>query len=135
MQAIEFGTDGTIGVVSRADPPLPAGHVRVAVAASGLCHTDIAVLRGDYGTGALPLIPGHEFTGIVTEAAPDVTDPAPGTRVVIDPNLPCGACRACLRGDGNLCPDLRAYGVTSDGGFAHQAIVAAAHALDRKSVV
>ena len=42
---------------------------------------------------------------------------AAGDRVVIDPNIACGSCRACRRGLTNLCAALRAYGVTEPGGF------------------
>jgi len=129
MQAIEFSAPGTVRLVDRNDPDLPQGHVRLKVGAAGLCHTDLEILRGGYGEGGFPLVPGHEYAGTVVEIAPDVTDVAVGARVVVDPNLPCGTCRACRRGLGNLCPTLGAYGVTTDGGFATHSVVRADHVL------
>lgn len=90
----------------------------VEVRAAGLCHTDVEVLRGNYGTGAYPLVPGHEYAGVVAEVGPGVETVAVGDRVAIDPNLNCGVCAACAKGWVHLCENLGAYGVTTDGGFA-----------------
>lgn len=54
-----------------------------------------------------------------------VTAPAVGTRVAVDPNMPCGSCHYCRIGRGNLCADYRAVGVTRDGGFAELVTVPA----------
>ena len=90
----------------------------IAVKASGLCHTDFEVLKANYGTSAFPVVPGHEYAGVVADVGPGVTGFAVGERVVVDPNLECGTCRACLRGWAHLCDSLDAYGVTENGGFA-----------------
>lgn len=58
---------------------------------------------------------------------PDVAGVSIGDRVVVDPNLGCGACPACRRGRINLCVKLGAYGVTQNGGFAEFCVVAADH--------
>lgn len=95
--------------------------------AAGLCHTDIDVLHGRYGTGAFPLVPGHEYAGTIEAVAEDVTSVKPGDRVAVDPNIPCGQCPACAKGLTNLCSALKAYGVTENGGFAEYGVVAADH--------
>ena len=125
MRAVVFPRAGAVRLDTLADPVPGPGEAVVRVRASGLCHTDIEVMRGHYGTGAFPLAPGHEFAGEVVAVGPDVSDPAVGARVVVDPNLSCGACRACLRGRANLCAQLGAYGVTRHGGFADLVTVAA----------
>jgi aryl-alcohol dehydrogenase len=72
--------------------PLP-GEVRVAIAGSGLCHTD-AVARTP-GIGLLPLIAGHEGAGVVDAVGPGVTDVRVGDHVVLAPDS-CGTCGNCL---------------------------------------
>ena len=127
MEALVYSGPGRFEI-GRLDAPEPgAGEAVVRVRASGLCHTDVEVLHGRYGEGAFPLVPGHEYAGTVEAVGPGVSDVIrPGDRVVIDPNISCGTCRACRRGLGNLCATLQAYGVTRDGGFAEYALVDAA---------
>jgi len=97
----------------------------VEVQASGICHTDFEVLKDNYGTGAFPVVPGHEYAGVVVDAGPGVQNCAVGDRVVVDPNLECGTCGACARGWAHLCENLGAYGVTTHGGFADFCVVKA----------
>lgn len=130
MQAIHFTGKGEAGLAELRMPDLPPGHVLLRVRASGLCHTDIEVLHGRYGEGAFPLVPGHEYAGTVEAAASDVAAFRPGDRVAVDPNLPCGICRACRKGLSNLCASLKAYGVTHNGGFAEYSVVKAEHLYD-----
>lgn len=127
MKAIHFVGKGEARFADLAEPELQPGHALIRVMASGLCHTDIDVLHGRYGSSAFPLVPGHEYAGIVETVADDVTGVSVGDRVVVDPNIPCGTCRACQRGLTNLCTDLKAYGVTHDGGFAEFSVVRAKH--------
>lgn len=97
----------------------------VEVKASGICHTDYEVKKDNYGTGAFPVVPGHEYAGVIVEVGAGVTGVALGDRVAVDPNLECGHCRACGRGWAHLCENLGAYGVTTHGGFAELSVVKA----------
>ena len=125
MKAVVFPARGEVAFREVADPVPGPGEALVEIRASGICHTDLEVLAANYGTGAFPVVPGHEYAGVVVALGPDTEGPAPGTRVVVDPNLECGTCRACLRGDAHLCEALRAHGVTQDGGFAERGVVRA----------
>ena len=125
MQAITYPTAGRVVLVDRPVPEPGPGEALIAVRASGICHTDIDVLHARYGPGAFPVVPGHEYAGEVVALGRDVGGLALGDRVVVDPNIGCGTCGACLRGRSNLCAELGAYGVTRDGGFAGQSIVRA----------
>lgn len=127
MKAIYFTSHGEVSLADLPEPELKPGHVLIDVRASGLCHTDIDVLHGRYGSSAFPLVPGHEYAGVVLAVSEDVTNVKPGDRIAVDPNIPCGYCRACRKGLTNLCSDLKAYGVTRNGGFAEQSLVHAAH--------
>jgi threonine dehydrogenase-like Zn-dependent dehydrogenase len=130
MKAIQFVEKGKAALADVRLGSVPPGHALIRVKAAGLCHTDIDVLHARYGAGAFPLIPGHEFAGEVLEVASDVTCVRAGSRVAVDPNLPCGACQACQKGLTNLCRDLKAYGVSHDGGFCEFCIVRADHLHD-----
>ena len=125
MKAVWFPSPNDVSVGTLPDPDPDRGEVLVRVKASGICHTDIEVMRGNYGTSTYPIVPGHEFAGEIAEIGNDVSGISIGDRVVVDPNLQCGTCRACLRGWAHLCEDLGAYGVTVNGGFAEYCTVCA----------
>ncbi|MAC79038.1 MAG: zinc-binding dehydrogenase [Rhodobacteraceae bacterium] len=125
MRAILFTGRNELDLTDLPDPRPGPGEVVVQVRSSGICHTDIEVLRGNYGTSAFPVVPGHEYAGVVTEIGKGVDTIAPGDAVVVDPNIECGACPACRRGWAHLCTGLQAYGVTRHGGFAEQSVVKA----------
>jgi S-(hydroxymethyl)glutathione dehydrogenase/alcohol dehydrogenase len=83
--------------------PVGNHEVRVQLAASGVCHTDLSVRDGAIPT-LLPSTLGHEGAGIVIEVGHDVTTVAPGDHVVLTWNVPCRSCPHCLRGEPELCP-------------------------------
>jgi S-(hydroxymethyl)glutathione dehydrogenase / alcohol dehydrogenase len=83
--------------------PLRGDEVRVQIAASGVCHTDLSV-RDGLMPALLPCTLGHEGAGIVAEVGDDVTTVGVGDHVVLTWNVPCRACPHCLRGDAQLCP-------------------------------
>ncbi|TVR75287.1 MAG: Zn-dependent alcohol dehydrogenase [Sphaerobacteraceae bacterium] len=96
----EFGKPLVIEEV-RLDPP-ETGEVRVRIAAIGICHSDIHLIRGEWG-GSVPVIAGHEASGIVDEVGPGVTLVKPGDRVVVTLLRSCGRCRHCLTGSPYAC--------------------------------
>ena len=96
-------------------------EVLIAVAATGLCGTDlhIADWSGGYDsmTGSMPVTLGHEFAGVVASTSASACL-QPGTRVVVRPSVTCGSCVACQRGDRDDCTGRRGIGIHRDGGFA-----------------
>jgi S-(hydroxymethyl)glutathione dehydrogenase/alcohol dehydrogenase len=78
------------------DPP-QAGEVKVRLAATGICHSDIHMIKGDWA-GRLPMVPGHEAAGIVEEVGDGVTRVQPGMPVVVSLLHSCGRCFYCVRG-------------------------------------
>jgi S-(hydroxymethyl)glutathione dehydrogenase/alcohol dehydrogenase len=93
---------GPLNVEEIADPKPRAGEVLLKVAACGVCHSDLHVIKGEIAF-PLPAVLGHEVSGTVVEAAPDVTEVKAGDRVVASFILPCGRCQFCVRGRDDLC--------------------------------
>lgn len=100
-----------------APPEAGAGELLVRVEAAGVCGSDLHVWRtGDF-VSRFPVIPGHEVTGVVVTAGAG-TATAPGTRVVMDSKVPCGACEECRAGHPQRCGAIGFLGEVCDGGFA-----------------
>jgi S-(hydroxymethyl)glutathione dehydrogenase / alcohol dehydrogenase len=78
------------------------GEVRVRIAASAICHSDVSLVDGAWG-GELPAVYGHEAAGVVEEVGPDVRNLNPGDRVVVSLLRSCGHCFFCERGEAHLC--------------------------------
>ena len=76
----------------------------------------------------LPLIPGHEYAGVVESVGDGVEGFVPGDHVAVDPNILCGVCDFCRRGKVHLCKNLVALGVNIPGGFAEFCVVPASQA-------
>ncbi len=82
-------------------PPFP-GEVRVKIKAVGVCHSDYHHWQSEYGS-VLPLVLGHEVSGVVDTVGEGVTKVRPGDRVVLAFGHRCGECFYCLRGEPYLC--------------------------------
>lgn len=113
--------------VETIDPPgaLDSGWVRIAVSAAGICGSDLHNFRTGQWISRSPSVAGHEFAGVVTEVAPDVSGFAISDTVVADSRFWCGACPACLSGRQNVCTHLGFVGEVCDGGFAEETVLPA----------
>jgi 2-desacetyl-2-hydroxyethyl bacteriochlorophyllide A dehydrogenase len=100
-----------------AEPTLGPKDVLVRSKACGICGTDVHIWEGDFFP-TFPLIPGHELAGEVVAIGAEVTDLAPGDRVMVDPTVTCEECHFCMINRQNHCLKWTAVGVTRDGGFA-----------------
>lgn len=79
-----------------------AGEVKVRIAATAICHSDIHLLRGEW-PGEPPIVAGHESAGVVEETGEGVTGVRLGDRVVISLLRSCGHCFHCKRGAPHMC--------------------------------
>jgi len=122
MKAAVFHGPGDLRIEERPVPKVGPGQVLFRVAACGICGTDYHIYHGEFPTSP-PVIIGHEFSGQVVALGAKVDGLAPGDKVAIDPNMACGACRPCRRGQINLCENNAAVGVLRDGGFAEFCVV------------
>ena len=86
------------------DPPGP-GEVRVRLAAVGVCHSDLNLVRGQWAGWAAPppVVAGHEGAGVVAEVGPGVMGLKPGDRAVVSLLRWCGRCFFCAAGAPHLC--------------------------------
>ena len=120
--------------VEEAERPVPGeGEVLIKVEASGVCHSDLHIIEGDWkqfgGITKIPLIPGHETAGRVAEAGSGVRDLRPGDRVGVPwIHWTCGECEFCRAGFENLCSRQKITGCTVNGGFAEYIKAPASHA-------
>jgi 2-desacetyl-2-hydroxyethyl bacteriochlorophyllide A dehydrogenase len=128
MKAAVITAPGNVEVTSVDDPTPAAGQVVVEVAACGLCGTDLHILQGEFAP-SLPIIPGHEFAGVVAATGAGVTGLREGERVAVDPSLYCHECHYCRIGRDNLCLRWGAIGVTLPGGAAEYVAVPAANCV------
>lgn len=83
-------------------PRPKAGEVLVRVAACGVCHTDLHVMKGEVKF-PLPAVLGHEISGTVAALGPGVTSLTEGMRAVSSFIMPCGTCTYCTQGRDDLC--------------------------------
>jgi L-iditol 2-dehydrogenase len=121
MKAARLEAVGSLVVREVGRPTAQAGELVVRVEACGVCGTDRHIFHGEY-PAVLPMTPGHEFAGTVTEIGPGCGIQV-GTRVTVDPNISCGVCVECRRGEPCLCPRRLALGVDLDGGLAEFVVV------------
>jgi L-iditol 2-dehydrogenase len=89
--------------------PAP-GEALIRVRAVGVCGSDVHFyVDGRIGDtpAPFPYILGHEFSGEIAALGPGVSEPPVGTRVAVDPAVPCERCEVCLDGNPNCCPSTR----------------------------
>jgi len=97
-------------IIEEVDIPKPAlNEVLIKVKACGICGTDLHAYYGEHPFISYPIVPGHEFSGIIEK-----TD----EHVVVEPLLTCGRCYNCKIGRYNICNDLKVIGCQTDGAFA-----------------
>ncbi len=114
------------------DVPIPKpgpGEVLMRVRAAGICGSDIPRIF-DTGAHRMPLIPGHEFAGEVTETGAGVDGSWLGKRVGVFPLIPCGKCSQCKAGAYEMCRDYDYIGSRRDGAFTEYVTVPAANLIE-----
>ncbi|GGE29594.1 alcohol dehydrogenase [Pullulanibacillus camelliae] len=109
-------------------PQPGANEVTIKVKQVGICGTDVHIYRGEF-LSPYPIIPGHEFSGIIDAVGENVTDFKVGDRVSADPSLFCGECEYCLTNRGNHCANWGALGNTVDGTMAEYVSVPAGNVV------
>lgn len=97
--------------------PPKSGEVLVRMKAAGVCHSDLHVMKGDLAM-PMPIILGHEGSGVIEAVGEGVTTVMPGDHVIPIWRASCGQCGYCLGGKPALCDlgtKMRFEGVMPDG--------------------
>ncbi|THA29038.1 alcohol dehydrogenase [Streptomyces sp. A1547] len=125
--------DGRFEIVEREVPQPGPGHVRIAVDACGICHSDAVFVGAKVPGVRFPLVPGHEVAGRIEALGEGAEDRGwqVGDRVAVGWfGGSCGHCTPCRQGDFIVCENLKVPGWAYDGGFA-EAVIAPSDALAR----
>ncbi|MCS7131173.1 MAG: zinc-binding dehydrogenase [Hadesarchaea archaeon] len=122
VKAAVMSEPGKLEVKSFDLPKLAENAILVRIKACGVCGTDVHLFRGHMKSTPFPIIPGHEFSGVVEELGPKANESLNvrggelqrGDRVTVVPGLPCGKCYYCrnLPHYPNLCTNRLIYGVS-----------------------
>ncbi|MGR8948437.1 MAG: zinc-dependent alcohol dehydrogenase family protein [Gammaproteobacteria bacterium] len=110
--------------------PTPNGHqALIKVHACGVCRTDLHVVDGELPNPRLPIVPGHEIIGEITDTG-ELADIAIGQLVAV-PWLgwTCGQCEFCQGGQENLCDLAKFTGYQLDGGYAEYTLADARYCI------
>ncbi len=110
-------------LLETAEPGVGPRDVLIEVKNAGVCGTDLHIWHGSYALAAYPVVPGHEFSGVVAAVGEQVQNFSVGERVTADPNLPCYSCVFCQQRQFNQCLNLEVVGVTRSGAFSRYVVV------------
>lgn len=99
-------------------PEIKDDEVLIRVKYTGICGTDWSIYKGWYSADKLPMIPGHEFSGVIAKVGKSAGKLKEGDRVTADINMSCGSCFYCRRGDKLLCDNFTQLGIHTNGTFA-----------------
>lgn len=127
MRAIVIEEPNAVSLTEVETPAPGRGEVRVRSVLAGVCRTDMDILTGalDARWVRFPVIPGHEWSGVVDAVGEGVSALEPGQRVVCEGNIGCLSCPRCRAGDTHLCQRYDAVGFTRGGGWGEYVVVPA----------
>ena len=101
------------------EPQVYGDRVKIKVAYTGICGSDIHTFKGEYNAKGLPVTLGHEFSGVVVEVGPDVKNVKVGDRVTSETTFEtCEQCIYCKSKDYNLCDNRKGIGTQANGSMA-----------------
>lgn len=106
-------------VLAEVSEPLPttlaADEILLRIHRIGVCGSDIHTWHGQHPSAIYPVIQGHEYAGEVIAVGDNVTAVRPGMKATARPQLVCGTCAPCRRGQYNVCQNLRVQGFHAPG--------------------
>jgi 2-desacetyl-2-hydroxyethyl bacteriochlorophyllide A dehydrogenase len=129
LRAVVLEAPRSLALTERDAARAGPGEVLIDISATGICGTDVSIFAGKISVQH-PLVMGHEMVGRIVEVGEGVHrgDLGPGARVVVDPNLYCGVCYQCSKGQENVCPAGALMGRDRDGAFRDAIVVPASNA-------
>lgn len=119
MKGLALGKSRELELIDFPVPEPKKGFVRVKVMCAGICASDIAYWRHGSPRLQLPVILGHEGSGIIDKVGEDVSKVKIGDRVILMTTYKvCGDCKYCKEGNTNLCINRQGLGSRENGFFA-----------------
>ncbi len=128
MRALVVSAPDTVNLREVPRPEPPAGWARIQVARAGICATDLAVMAGQAGV-SFPVIPGHEWMGIVDAVGSEDDGEWIGRRVAGENEVSCLLCPACRSGRWRWCPHYQQIGFGRYGGSYAEYLIAPIYGL------
>jgi alcohol dehydrogenase, propanol-preferring len=112
-------------------PKIGKRDVLIQIKACGICGSDIHIaIEGSSKVGYLPIILGHEPSGVIAEMGEDVEGWKVGDRVTPSPGIACGKCYNCMKGKGaTICVNKKVIGLHIDGALAEYLVMPAENLL------
>jgi 2-desacetyl-2-hydroxyethyl bacteriochlorophyllide A dehydrogenase len=127
MLAAIYNGNKKLEVCNHILPTLEFNELLIKVDSCGICGTDKHIFSGS-APSSIPIILGHEYSGTIVDIGSSSSQFKIGDKVAVDPNIHCGYCNYCRKGNINFCENLKALGVTLNGGFAEYSIVPSSQA-------
>lgn len=116
MRQVRMMSPRTIGYFNIDKPKILGGNeVLLSIQRIGICGSDIHVFHGEHPAVTYPLVQGHEYSAIVEAIGENVKNISPGMKATARPQITCGICAPCLRGQYNVCKDLKVQGFQALG--------------------
>ena len=122
MKAVVIKEPGKVSLQQVEIPKPQPGFVLVKVKAAAICATDLEILDGNISAN-YPLIPGHEWSGIVEAAGSFEDQHWIGKRVIGSNDVVCLKCEACRSGDWRYCKEFEEIGFKRNGAYAEYVVV------------
>ncbi|RLA83241.1 MAG: alcohol dehydrogenase, partial [Deltaproteobacteria bacterium] len=97
------------------EPKAGEGQILMRIKRIGVCGSDIHVNKGKHPFTSYPIIQGHEFSAVVEAVGPGVDNVKVGQKVTARPQVVCGKCGPCKRGDYHVCQNLKVEGFQTNG--------------------
>ncbi|QSH42048.1 alcohol dehydrogenase catalytic domain-containing protein [Lentisphaerota bacterium ZTH] len=96
-------------------PDINDNEVLLQIKKIGVCGSDIHVYHGKHPFTSYPIVQGHEYSAVIEKTGKNVTKVIPGQKVTARPQITCGNCAQCRRGDYNICDNLKVSGFQANG--------------------
>jgi 2-desacetyl-2-hydroxyethyl bacteriochlorophyllide A dehydrogenase len=113
-QALMTGP-GKIEINEVPDPTLDKDGILMRIKTIGVCGSDIHVYHGRHPYTSYPVVQGHEFSAVVEAVGENINGVKIGMKVTACPQVVCGKCNPCLRGDYHICDFLKVEGFQTSG--------------------
>lgn len=115
MRQAVMTSPGVIELRDVAEPAPGPGEVLLRIKRIGVCGSDVHVWHGKHPFTTYPVVQGHEFSAVVEAVGEGVKGIVPGAKATATPQLVCGECRPCKRGDYHICDSLKVQGFQAPG--------------------